>query len=575
VINELEKTISLNIRKGLSTMIPPCDRASTTVSGDFLVELLRARGYHEKGLVIIGATITESFDCSDLEVTAPIRLLECRFRKPIKCSRANLYLLDLSDSSLPGFVIDKATITHGLLLCRTSITAEDPTSPVIDGALLKVNGDVDLTSSHINGEVRLHGTVIGGGLHCEGATLSNKNGVALRMSRAEVKSSVYFTDGFRATGEVRLLGTVIGGGFYCTGAALSNENSVALRMDRAEVKSSVFFQGGFSATGKVRLLGTVIGGGFYCKGAKLENEKGVALTMDGVDVKGSVFFEICSINSEKSQRTISLKGSCISGIRLLLKDKNIFKDSRLDTCLLLDEASYQMISVENPEDPDTTTDNKKSSSLHTYRKKFVRWLKCNGTLHQFPGGVYASLLSGQKSGNKTFPATYDTAARVLRGSGEEQLAKELLLEKNRQLRNAKGKSGKFVGWLFDITVGYGYRPLLALPWVGGIYLIAVIIFWLASHHSGIVATPLAGTKGFPSVLKSSSSYPSFSAWNYAFGAFFTPFVHLPGIQAWRSNAVNGWGISVRVMLWVEPIILWALAITLGASLAGIVRRDKN
>jgi hypothetical protein len=52
------------------------------------------------------------------------------------------------------------------------------------------------------------------------------------------------------------------------------------------------------------------------------------------------------------------------------------------------------------------------------------------------------------------------------------------------------------------------------------------------------------------------------------------FVHLPGVDAWRANATTGWGLVVRITRWVEPVVLWTLVLTLGATLTGLVTRDR-
>jgi hypothetical protein len=54
-----------------------------------------------------------------------------------------------------------------------------------------------------------------------------------------------------------------------------------------------------------------------------------------------------------------------------------------------------------------------------------------------------------------------------------------------------------------------------------------------------------------------------------------PFLHLPDMDAWRPNAVNGWGIVVRVIGWVEPVAFWALALTLGAMFTRLLTRDRD
>ena len=107
-----------------------------------------------------------------------------------------------------------------------------------------------------------------------------------------------------------------------------------------------------------------------------------------------------------------------------------------------------------------------------------------------------------------------------------------------------------------------------------VYVLSVVVLSLALSHNGIVATPLSSSRYVPSPLVHSDSYPVFSPWNYAFGSLLIPFVHLPGVDAWRANAANGWGVAVRVIKWVEPVVLWVLIVILGANSTRIISRDR-
>lgn len=169
-----------------------------------------------------------------------------------------------------------------------------------------------------------------------------------------------------------------------------------------------------------------------------------------------------------------------------------------------------------------------------------------------------------------YPATYDAMARVLRHAGNETLSHQLLLAKHRaQCRNTRSAVSRFGSWLFDVAVGYGYRPRLAVSWAVAAYLLSVIGLWIAHDHHGIVAVSLPGSP--PAV-------PGFSAWDYALGSLLLPFVHVPGldgVDAWRANAVNGWGTLVRIIRWFGPLVWWGLLLTLGTTITRLLTRDRD
>ncbi|MCI2976471.1 MAG: hypothetical protein MP439_10430, partial [Ferrimicrobium sp.] len=232
----LEEAIGNNTRAGEPTRIRPGDRPAP-VSAASLMEILRSRSYGDKGLVLIGAHITGQFDCSDLTITAPLRLLSCSFELPPILARAQLHLLDLRRSTMPGLVMNGAMVKHHLLLRKAKIGPRNRRGSAISANNLHVSQEADFRHLIVDGEVRLPGATIGGQLNCSRATLTNKdkNGYALSMHEAEVKGSVILKNGFRANGEVRLLGATIGGQLDCSGAKLTNKNGYALAMDGAEV----------------------------------------------------------------------------------------------------------------------------------------------------------------------------------------------------------------------------------------------------------------------------------------------------------------------------------------------------
>ncbi len=573
-----EAAIERNVRSGQPMCISPSQRESSVISAAFLYRLIKERVYQERGIVIIGVTIRGELDCSDLAITSPLRLLSCRFELPLRFSRAQLHLLDLRRCVLPSIFIDKAVVTHGVLLDRATLGTTNGSGVALDGTLLRVGKEFRLEKSSITGEVDLLDANIEGRFSCRGAHL-NGIGDALSMDRAEVKGSVFLNEGFTAAGTVRLPGATIGGQLIFRGAQLNGQGD-ALLMDGIKVKDGVYLDEGFTAAGTVRLPGATIGGQLMCTGAQL-NGLGDALSMDRAEVKDSVFLpltwaEDAHPSSSKSpshlappRSRISLQGARLGYLELTVTGSPSSNAIELTSTLLLEGAIYGGLS--GPQ----ATDKVKSS----WAKRTLAWARGTSELERLPGVLYRAVLVSQQQENAAnagiYPGSFTTVARVLRDTGSQRLARQLLLERSRQLTRQRRRRSRPVGWFSDITVGYGFRPQLAPLWALLVYLIATFVFAIAVHHGGIVATPLAGTITSPSPLRSTAAYPTFSAANYAFGALLLPFVHLPGIDAWRANATNGWGIVVRVLRWVEPAVLWSLLIVLGATLTTLVTRDQR
>lgn len=320
----------------------------------------------------------------------------------------------------------------------------------------------------------------------------------------------------------------------------------ALSMDGVEVKDSVSFNDGFRATGQVSLPNATIGG-----------QLRLALRCADLLTDGMRF---------------DLRETQIGTVVLFESESG--KPEKIATVLLLG-AKYEDLYVIGEM-------TRASSEIGAWPRKGWAALRGESRLMDGPGRIYLEMLASQESdptNSALSPATYDSMARILRHAGEETLSQQLLVAKHRAQRR-KGKPGvtRFGSWVFDLSVGYGYRPRLAPMWALAAYVLSVLGLWIAVHHNGIVASPLPGIIGTPSPLRNSSSGPAFSAWNYALGSLLLPFVHIPGldgVDAWRANAVNGWGTLVRIIRWVEPAVLLGLLLTLGATITRLLTRDRD
>lgn len=566
-----------------------------------------------------------SIDLSLAKIMGEVRLLGATIGGRLSCRGARIEVKGGNALSMDGvavkggvFLDEGFTATGEVRLIgatiRSSLSCKGARIEVKKGNALSmaganVKGSVALDEGFTaTGLVMFNGATIGGQLSCKGATIEVEEGSALSMDGANVKIGAFLDEGFTATGEVRLLGATVSGQLSCRGARIEAKGDKALSMDGANVKGNVFLDEGFTAIGEVRLLGATIDGQLICKGAMIEVKKGNALTMDGANVMGNVLLThgFAAITSSKPQSSsssgddvtagaamtrptarptdvevgsntkgiVSLKGTKLSELKLENADG---QSSGFDIILILSGATYTAISAPLGKEDES------------WFRRATGWIRGDGELRLDPGRLYRSMLTGQqemallspqeapqKAKAGVYPATYDVMARVLRETGEERLSTQLLIEKQRQLRKYRSWPSRVLSWLFwDVTVGYGYRPRLALLWAAVVYVAASLVFLGAVHHGGIVATPLSDATGVPKPLHTTSSYPSFSAWNYALGSLLSPFVQLPGIDAWRANTLNWWGMAARLTRWFEPVVMWGLVLALGTSLTRMFTRDRN
>lgn len=116
------------------------------------------------GMFLSGAHITGLLDLDFAKARGVTGMLDCRIDTPIFAMQARFELLNLNRSSFLG----------------------------LNAQAAQISGDIFLRGVTTNGETSLSGASIGGQLDCTGATLSTKEGKALKAQRLSVSDSVIF-----------------------------------------------------------------------------------------------------------------------------------------------------------------------------------------------------------------------------------------------------------------------------------------------------------------------------------------------------------------------------------------------
>ncbi|MDO8433236.1 MAG: hypothetical protein Q7S58_12585 [Candidatus Binatus sp.] len=143
--------------------------------------------------------------------------------------------------------------------------------------------------------------------------------------------------------------------------------------------------------------------------------------------------------------------------------------------------------------------------------------------------------------------------------------------------------------MLQVTIGFGYRPLRALWWIGAFVLLGTILFeW--GYHAGLVTPTEEGAyKTFVKTGDAPPHYPSFNPFVYSLENFL-PVVVLYQDQYWRPNArhtirrkmrrvndrLDGSSRPSRLLrsyLWLHILAGWMITPLLFAGLSGLVRPD--
>ncbi|GAA3911214.1 hypothetical protein GCM10022244_21520 [Streptomyces gulbargensis] len=146
------------------------------------------------------------------------------------------------------------------------------------------------------------------------------------------------------------------------------------------------------------------------------------------------------------------------------------------------------------------------------------------------------------------PEPYERLATVLRASGEDADAREVLLAKQRRRRETLPVAGKLWGYLQDLTVAYGYRPGRAALWMA--------VLWAAGT--------VAFARYRPDPLKKEES-PEWNATLYALDLLL-PVINLGQEGYWRLEGIWQWVATVLIL------VGWVLATTVAAGATRLLRR---
>ncbi|WAL63212.1 hypothetical protein ORV05_19475 [Amycolatopsis cynarae] len=421
--------------------------------------------------------------------------------------------LDLSDveSSLPLHLLDCRTgetiRLTGSRLSTVDLSGLVGTNVVAYEAKIERSvmlARVRLDSDSPEGTVNFGGAAIGSVLDLSGAHLTNTHpdGPAFHGNNLTTGAGLFLSDGFRAEGggprgTIRLSGAVLGSQLNLTAAWLVNPAGPALVADYLRTGSNLMLNRGFHAEGH-HDTGTL-----RFVGARI----GGRLVCDG----GHAF------TAEPGQLVLNASEVSVAGDLLLPL-------SFTPGLVRLDGLTYHGLP--------------RKASLD-------EWLE---------------LLSLRTTHYTSQP--YFQLAAAHRAAGHERDVRRIHLARERDLlrRGKLGLRGRVWHRLTGLTVGYGYRPAMALLWWLGVLVVSVLLIAGVAGPAGLVVR--AGASGTCALVDQIGLALDSAA----------PLVKTDALQRCRLDTGVPGGQFVVAATWVLQALAWAFVTLFVAGFTGLVRK---
>ncbi|MEV7891135.1 membrane-associated oxidoreductase [Streptomyces sp. NPDC002817] len=454
--------------------------------------------------------------------------------------------VDFHDAGEPERTV-RAVVLRALMLNGPRQEGEIPAlrlnGAYITGALDLRHGAVDtsvrLSRCQFEESPRLYGSQIRQ-LNLRGSTLPGLDAGAVCM-----EGVLRLTD-CRFRGPVRLSGARIAGALFMERAQFTSDTSDAvLQLNHAEIGRDLLCQG-LTADGEVLLTGAAVGGLVNFHEAELRCPGGTALNAEALAAEADVV-----LRRVRTQGLLELRGARIRG-RLILSRAHLSnpggtalhatsctigelwlrKGPPVDGVVNLRRSQVELLDLE----PDMVPGRIRFNSL-TYTTLIP---------HE-PAERRLPMLERDVDGY--VPHAYEQLTAAYLRIGDDYAARQVQLAKQRRLRATRAWYGRLWGYLQDVTVGYGFRPLRACAWLVSLLAVGSLVY--ALHE--------------PPPLKP-GEHPDFDP------VFFTLDLLLPVISFGQEGAFAPQG-GYQALSYALVITGWILATTVVTGVTRAVSRQ--
>lgn len=318
---------------------------------------------------------------------------------------------------------EEPPVLHGAVF--RLLTLAGSRLPGLRAAALRVEGSLHLEDCRITGRVQLGGAQIDGALFLDRAVLGTPRapaGDALELDHASVGQDLSAV-GLSVHGRTRFDGLAVRGRLLLDDAVLLHPGDSALDAETLSVGSDLHAMR-LRTEGRVDLRGASVAGQLNLARAHLSNPAGLALRASS-----------CTA-SELWLREATVEGGV--NLRRARFDLLHADVSALPGEVRLDGLTYTTLAPPLPA----------QQRLATFRRDADGYV----------------------------PFAYEQLTAAYRHIGDDAGARRVQLAKQRRQRETLPVHGRLWGYVQDLTVGYGFRPLRAAGWLGGLLLLGSLVF---------------------------------------------------------------------------------------------------
>ena len=506
-----------------------------------------------RGVAIFGARITGNLELSGATLKHRLVLARCAIDEQIDLRDAAAKTIALTGSCAPGLDGTRVRISGNLTLgygfcCYGQVN--------LMGA--RIGGQLSCRNGHFEGRgkgeyailcngiaaadvifggaqffaegIEIVGAKIDGQLLCENGHLTNINGFAFNGDGLSARQDVFIRP--RAEGTVSLAGAQINGQLSMEdGIFKRSSRKFAINLTGIKVRQSTFIRGeALRAEGEVSLVRADIQGNLSLANAKISNRGKIALNCDSMVVGQNLFLrgrDFC-VDGAVNLANAKIKGSldCSSGT---IREELDLSGASCGT--------YQDSSEFWPPPGKLILDGFTYSRFYESDvswKTRLQWLLIQPPMHL---GQPVSMTAQSVFRPQPWVQCYE----VLRGMGYSDDARQLAIQREIIRADAHNLRWHERLWLRLLrwTVGFGYRPQLALYWSFCFFLLSWLTFATASNM-GFMAPKDGSVQAYLAANPNSKlpeHYTRFNAPVFALDNFL-PIIELGQDLAWEPSDVQ-------------------------------------